>query len=210
MTGRLSDWWNAPRVKLAANDMCLMFDNLGRKVAFDGAELWHYAGTSAHAVLIRKSAWIVRWPGFFRKWADAGLRISVVFTDVRPDHVEPLLEARERAGGCFGMLAVDLAGCGGRAPWGEDTHPTVFNGAGKDENAMWVEGMHRKGSMFAHNVRYASPKALENDESLASRFLEYGSGLAWMLAEGLPLDMARRETQQWEKPKWKTKPTITA
>ena len=45
----------------------------------------------------------------------------------------------------------------------ETCHPNLFFGI-NNENASWVEGLHRRESVFAYNVVYTSPHAMRGSK----------------------------------------------
>lgn len=99
-----------------------------------------------------------------RRWMKRGLKVRYIL--LQPgDGVEPVLQplfddsGRYHGNFTVSVLGNDTSGLEDILPDLRFRHPTLF--FGKDgRNAMWLEGTHKENAMYAYNVRYVSPAAM--------------------------------------------------
>ena len=108
-----------------------------------------------------------------RNWVKKGMTIEYIL--LRPDSrvegdvrllVEETRKAKnhETAKGKFRVLVLgnDIDEIGSILREIDTRHPTLFFGSDGD-NALWLEGLHRRNTQYAYNVRYISPAAMVDE-----------------------------------------------
>ena len=194
--GRLEqpDWVYRIPVAQIANDLVPLIDNLPGK---NGGTL-RVVGCDGD--YIRGAPGDGLWSDSLRTWIADGLNVEYVLTaPSRPvvDALNRLKTATESSPGALAVFVLPRgAGNDGeleslRAGF-ETFHPVLFRG-GNGERAMWLEGEHRPGSRYAHNVTWAAPEAMRG-----KRVAEYerywdktGRAVALSGSEPLPAQTAQ-------------------
>lgn len=64
-------------------------------------------------------------------------------------------------------------------------HPTLFTTLDNNARAMWLEGKHKEGGIYAYNVRYVSPKAM--NDKWKKEFTRQSNMLTAIVGECEPL-----------------------
>ena len=99
-----------------------------------------------------------------RAWVKKGMTVEYILLDPGDgvkQRIMPLIDELSDAGGSLNVFALnhDADEISGIVKEMDTRHPTLFFGE-DGGNAMWIEGLHRKNSTFAYNVRYISPRAM--------------------------------------------------
>lgn len=99
-----------------------------------------------------------------RTWVKKGMIVEYILLepgDGVKQKIMPLINELSDAHGSLNVFALnhDADKISSIVKEMDTRHPTLFFGA-DGENAMWIEGLHKKNSIYAYNVRYISPVAM--------------------------------------------------
>ena len=150
----------------AATEFMPLISGLARNgIPFKGSELWIWGCDGRYIINNRGK----RWRRVFRKWQRKGLVIRYLL----PEDVDDVVR------GEMGNLNIganfevrQLKRCDETrniARKLETYHPTLFFGA-DGNNAAWIEGLHRRNSIYAYNVDYVPPRVIESSPEERKRF----------------------------------------
>lgn len=161
--GRLEhpDWVYRIPVAQIANDLAPLMDNLpgknGGTLRVVGCDGEYISGAPGGRL----------WLDSLRTWIENGLNVEYVLTAPSQPVVTELNRLKAETESFPGALAILVLPRGNgnddeleslRAEF-KNFHPVLYRG-GKRERAMWLEGEHRPGSRYAHNVTWAAPEAV--------------------------------------------------
>ena len=99
-----------------------------------------------------------------RAWVKKGMIVEYILLepgDGVKQRIMPLIDELSDARGSLNVFALndDADEISSIVKEMDTRHPTLFFGV-DGENAMWIEGLHKKNSIYAYNVRYISPAAM--------------------------------------------------
>ena len=141
----------------AASDLMPLISGLPKAgYPFDGSELWIFGNNGRYVVHPRKGR---TWRKKIAKWAADGLKVKYILLDADDDVRDALTRMVGDIGPNFeaGTLRdTDREAVESVVSELETRHPTLFFGT-DGNRAAWIEGYHRRDSVYAHNVRYYSP-----------------------------------------------------
>ena len=145
-------------------------------IPFRGSELWIFGSDGRYIVKSKRK----RWRREFLKWTDKGLKIRYILLDVDEEVHEELRTLKEELKGNFDAVALNKGAVPEIAIELETRHPTLFLGR-EGQNAAWIEGLHRRDSVYAYDVDYISPKAMQRQAKEKARFRSYKAKLESVL-----------------------------
>ncbi len=159
----------------AASELFPLIDGLRKKgVEFSQSEFW-LLGYDGRYVVENKDK---RWKKYMERWTDNGLTVRYILLEHDAEVEDELFKLRSKFGDGFVPMILNEAKIEDQRDKDrvasvkqefETFHPTLFLGpdiVNKKEwphgqDAAWLEGLHRRNSVFAYRVRYVSPLAME-------------------------------------------------
>lgn len=150
----------------AGSDFVPLINGLGKgRNGFEDSQLWIF-GCDGRYFVNKKGR---RWQRVFRKWTKKGLVIKYILLEMDDEAKSELRKLKKTLGEKFDVLLLEH---------NEETqditrkletfHPTLFFGK-EDSRAAWIEGLHRKNSIFAYNVDYVSPRLVRSSREQRER-----------------------------------------
>ena len=165
----------------AGSDFVPLIGGLGKGPnRFEDCQLWLF-GCDGRYIINKKGR---RWHRVFRKWTKGGLVIKYILLEI-DDEVKSELGRLKRAlgkdlGKNFDVLMLEHNDETREIARKLETfHPTLFLGRG-DDRAAWIEGLHRKNSVFAYNVDYISPCVIQSSRAQRKRLELYERDLEFV------------------------------
>ena len=154
-------------------------------VPFEGSELWIFGGDGRY-IINSKSR---RWRAQFRRWQKAGLVIRYFLLEEVDEEARSAL-SELKLGANFEVRALVRCPKTQRIARKLETfHPTLFFGA-DGSNAAWIEGLHRRNSIYAYNVDYISPQVIRNSSKQRRRFQSCEEDLKFVYENSTPVVLA--------------------
>ncbi len=170
------------RCAACATDLLPLIGGLARNgIPFRGSELWIFGCDGRYIVNKRGGRWRGgRWCRVFRKWTKKGLIIKYLLLEVDGDVKAELGKLKNDLGDNFEAFVLERKHTTQDVARKLETfHPTLF--LGKDgNNAAWIEGLHRRNSIYAYNVDYISPSVIAESETQRERFESCDRDLKWI------------------------------
>ena len=170
----------------AATELMPLISGLERSgIPFRGSELW-ILGRDGLYITNRNGK---QWRRRLRKWKKKGLVIKYLLLEEVEDgardelrnlNLGPNLEVRQ---------LVHNAKTQEVARKLQTLHPTLFFGT-DGNNAAWIEGLHRRNSMYAYNVDYVPPRVIHSSLEQRRRFESYEKDLRLIYDNSTPLALA--------------------
>lgn len=154
-------------------------------IPFKGSELWIFGGDGRYLVKSRGR----QWRRTFRNWQKKGLAIKYLLLEEAGGRVGNEL-SRLRVGD--GLEVRQLKRCDETQEIArklETYHPTLFFGA-NGAKAAWIEGLHRRNSVFAYNVDYVPPRVLHSCQKERERFASCEKDLRFVYENSTPMAFA--------------------
>lgn len=123
-------------------------------IPFDGSELW-ILGCDGRYIVNKKRG---LWRNAFGDWIQDGLKIKFILLEADDDVRKELCKLKREFGDSFDATVLNSGAIPEVARELDTFHPTLF--LAKDNNAVWIEGLHHRNSISAYDVEYISPKAM--------------------------------------------------
>lgn len=157
-----------------ASDLVPLLRRLRTHVPFKGSNLWIFGSDGQYIVesnsrssikkllsrMFRKWNVEERWRREFKSWTEAGLKITYILLEANDDVRESLRDLKKELGEGFDAFILKEGAIEDDVQALRTYHPTLFMGS-QGENAAWIEGWHPPGSIYAYDVTYVSPKAMQ-------------------------------------------------
>ena len=170
----------------AATELTPLISGLARSgVPFKGSELW-ILGRDGVYMTNKKGKQLCRQ---FRKWKNKGLVIRYLLLDETDEGVREELRNLDIGTDIEVRQLVHSAETQDVARRLETFHPTLFFGA-DGNNAAWIEGLHRRGSIYAYNVDYVPPRVIQRSPVQRKRFESCERDLRLVYDNSIPLALA--------------------
>ena len=157
----------------AATELMPLISGLERSgIPFKGSELWILGGDGLYITNGNGKQWRRR----LRKWKKKGLVIKYLLLEEVEDGVRAELRNLNLGPNLEVRQLVHNAKTQEVARKLQTLHPTLFFGT-DGSNAAWIEGLHRRNSIYAYNVDYVPPRVIHSSLEQRRRFESYEKDL---------------------------------
>ena len=101
-----------------------------------------------------------KWHRKFRLWIKSGLKITYILLEADADVRQSMRDLKKDIGAGFDAFILKEGTIESSIQELRTYHPTLFIGA-DGQNAAWIEGWHPPDSIYAYDVTYIPPKAMQ-------------------------------------------------
>ena len=169
-----------------ATDLMPLISGLERSgVPLKGSELWILGGDRLYITSKNGKQWLRQ----FRKWKNNGLVIRYLLLEEAEDGVRDELRNLNLGPNLDVRQLVRNAETQEVARKLQTLHLTLFFGT-DGNNLAWIEGLHRRNSIYAYNVDYVPPRVIHSSLEQRRRFESYEKDLRLIYENSTPLALA--------------------